>query len=408
LSREHGGELVFDYDPAYAETPTSCPLSACLPLAQRHHTGPQVTAWFDNLLPDNDRVRSGWAQRLGSPTATAFDLLARVGEDCPGAIQVLPPGVQPDQTEELEPITDAQIATRLRALRNDDADWTGPGPAGRWSLGGYQGKFALARRPDGGWWAPLRRAPSTHIVKPGLTGVQNADAAEFVTLRAAAALGLPTAKAELVMFGDQRAIVVERFDRETGPDGVRRLHQEDLCQALGLDRHLKYEDDGGPGLARCAATIATTVTQAERARARDTFAAAAIFNIVTAGLDAHAKNFSLTWLGRRAYLAPLYDLTSAALLWPPAQITYSGRLAMAIGGVREVYALRPNHIEAAAADLGVSADQLFAELRRQLATLPDAFADAIAAARPATGPAVARTFSTRINARLKAAQALYR
>ena len=37
----------------------------------------------------------------------------------------------------------------------------------RFSLGGIQGKFALARIGEG-WFEPNGRAASTHIVKPGM------------------------------------------------------------------------------------------------------------------------------------------------------------------------------------------------------------------------------------------------
>lgn len=58
---------------------------------------------------------------------------------------------------------------------------------------------------------------------------------EHATMRAAASMGLDVARTEYTEFTSQDAIVITRFDRKLAADGrVVRLHQEDLCQALGV------------------------------------------------------------------------------------------------------------------------------------------------------------------------------
>ncbi|MDR1151436.1 MAG: HipA domain-containing protein [Bifidobacteriaceae bacterium] len=403
LSGAHAGQLTypadaaptFTYDPTYCHTGRGVPLSVSMPLDQPTHTGPVVWNWFDNLLPDNDLVRTRWADQL-STTTSPFDLLTHMGADCAGAVQVLPEGISPDDAEDLEPVTEQEIGERIERLHRDALAWEGSQP-GRWSLGGFQSKFALARTSEGGWAAPQRRAPSTHIVKIGVAGLADSDIAEYATMRAGALLGLPVPPTVLAQFAGHVAIVIERFDRTARPDGrVQRWHQEDLCQVLGLGRTNKYEADGGPNLARTSAAIVHGVAPAGRAQARQDLAAVTAFNIVTAGLDAHAKNFALLHIGARPALAPFYDLTSTALLYPPSQVAYQGRYAMAIGGERQPHAIRPHHIDRAAADLQVTATAFTAEIRRHVTEVPAAIVQAIDEA----GPLIASATAERLHARI--------
>lgn len=72
-----------------------------------------------------------------------------------------------------------------------------------------------------------------------------------------AEFGLPVARTAILSFGSQKVLGVERSDRQLHPSGswVMCLPQEDFCQALGVPPHLKYESDGGPGLADFAAVL---------------------------------------------------------------------------------------------------------------------------------------------------------
>lgn len=144
------------------------------------------------------------------------------------------------------------------------------------------------------------------------------------------------------------AIVVERFDRTTWQGQLLRVHQEDLCQALGVVPTRKGQRDGGPGPAAIAELLRTHSSAASEGVQR--FVDALAFNWLIAGTDAHAKNYSLR-LGShgRVRLAPLYDLGSA--LPYPGLRQDKLSLAMKIGNTCRLRDLRRHHWEKLAREL---------------------------------------------------------
>lgn len=399
LRRDRGGDVAFTYAPSYQALRVAPSLSVSLPRHVTEHAPDVTMPWIDNLLPDNDTVRARWAAQFDERRPTAFNLLRHMGADCAGAVQVVPEGEEPRDGAGSRPLGPPEVAAHLRELRADDSSWAFEQHGGRFSLGGQQGKFALARAADRSWHQPTGRGASTHIFKIGVDGVAHSAAAELVTMRAARALGLPVATVETAWFEDQAAVVVERFDRLATDDGVRRLHQEDMCQALGLWRAAKYEADGGPGVRDVAQLVAHTVDRRDLARSRDDLARAVIFNWVAAGTDAHAKNLALLHVGARTVLAPLYDLVSASLLWPPDEVRFKARLAMKLGGEYRLRALGPRHVERAATDLGVDAGWLADQAAAYAAAWPDAVRDAVAGERDLVPDDVAGEFVDRAAAR---------
>ena len=309
--------LVLDYERDYVEDCGDWPLSYSLPVTRRRHTGPEVGAFLDNLLPDNGEVRREWARMHGARSTDAFDLLWYVGADCAGAATFFPRGTDPVSTGALTLLDEAAVAQRIRDLRERPASWSGSSGAGRFSLGGAQSKFALARTATG-WAEPVGVQPSTHIFKTGVPGLESSDVVEYLTMRAAHAVssGFPSlspgvAEVSLETFEDQRALVVTRFDRELQPDGARRVHTEDVCQVLGLSSLRKYEADGGPGISGTLGAFDRLPTTATAAASKAAFVYALMLNWVIGGTDAHAKNYSV-FVGPGGRLAPLYDLTSYA------------------------------------------------------------------------------------------------
>lgn len=368
LTRARSGDITFTYAPTYQDLRSAPPLSLSLPRHVPTHGPHVVMPWIDNLLPDNDEVRARWAATFGERRPTAFNLLRHMGADCAGAVQILPEGTTPDDDDASAPVAEAEIARHLRELRRDTAAWAFAQHGGRFSLGGAQGKFALARAQDGTWHQPTGRAASTHIFKIGVDGLEHSDLAELVTMRTARALGLTVATTEALCFEDQLAVVVERFDRLAGPRGVRRLHQEDLCQALGLWRTSKYESDGGPGLRELADLVAHAD---RRPQVREEFARAVAFSFVAAGTDAHAKNYALLHVGSRSALAPQYDLVSAAFLMTPREVWHQGRLATRLGGEYRLKGIALRHLERGAEDLGVDPGWFTETIRRDAAAFAD-------------------------------------
>jgi serine/threonine-protein kinase HipA len=188
----------------------------------------------------------------------------------------------------------------------------------RISLAGAQEKDAFLWW-DGKWMKPRGATPTTHIFKLpiGLIGGKKADFTtsvdnEWLCLRLLKEYGLPTANAEIMTFGTQRVLVVERFDRTLSHDRKQlfRLVQEDFCQATGTSPLIKYENEGGPGLRQ----IFTLLQQSQQAVTdMQTLMAAQILFWILRAPDGHAKNFSIQLLAgeQRFKMTPLYDVMSA-------------------------------------------------------------------------------------------------
>lgn len=327
-----GGKLTFAYDDRYA-TPDAIELSRSLPLSAREHRDTKIVeAFFWGLLPDNDRILEAWARRYGVSSRSLIGLLSHTGEECPGAVQVVKPerveALSVSGPEEVAWLTDADVASRLRALRADPSAWRTEEDTGQLSLAGAQPKTALLRR-DGRWGVPSGRTPTTHILKPPITDLEGHAENEHACLSLARELGLPAARSEVCRFEDQVAIVVERFDRVQHGTRIVRLHQEDLCQALGVHPRLKYESDGGPG---AQAIVELLRSNSPRAKEDvDTFIGALIMSHLIGATDAHAKNYALLHGDTdRVRLAPLYDV--ASVLPHGRYDPRRTRLAMKIGG----------------------------------------------------------------------------
>ncbi len=325
-SRTAANVEVFAYDLAWTNDERGRPLSLTLPFlpGNGEHRGAHVANWFENLLPDSAEIRSRIARRFGV-RSSARQLLAEIGRDCVGAVQILPDDDAPMATGTItaEPLTTADVARALRGvtsstalgLEHDDDDF-------RISVAGAQEKTALLRK-DGQWYRPRGTTPTTHILKLplGLVGnmrydLEHSIANEWLCLHLLGALGFDVAHAEMATFEDdvstERALVVERFDRAwtDGQRGLIRLPQEDLCQATGTAPDRKYESDGGPGIRTIVPLLKSGAAPADDVR---TFVLSHLAFWLLAATDGHAKNFSL-FLRRDGYLlTPLYDVLSA---WP--------------------------------------------------------------------------------------------
>ena len=312
IRRDRRGRLAFVYDDRWRSLDAAYPLSLSMPLVVAEHEHARIEPWLWGLLPDNEAILVRWGQRFHVSPRNAFALLSAVGEDCAGAIQLVRPDrvadVLQDEDQQIEWLTEAEIAERLRVLRQDRAAWRMARDTGQFSLAGAQPKTALLF--DGQrWGVPSGPRPTTHILKPPIDGLDGHAENEHLCLALARALGLPAARSEVRKFAGETAIIVERYDRIRLPGSIRRLHQEDMCQVLGLPPTKKYQNEGGPGCAELSEAIWTH--SGEPGDDARTFARAIMLNWIIGGTDAHAKNFSML-IGPqgRSRLAPLYDVAS--------------------------------------------------------------------------------------------------
>jgi len=375
LERIPGGRLRFDYTEEYRERPGATPISLSMPPQVRSHSDRTITPWLWGLLPDNDAVLARWARQFHVSSSSPFSLLAtQIGEDCAGAVRFAPP-------EEIDRVlarpggvtwlTEDEVGQRLRDLREDSTSWLGRSFTGQFSLAGAQAKTALLFK-DGRWGVPSGSTATTHILKPAVAALDDHDLNEHLCLDAARRAGLVAVRTKVSRFGDESAVVVDRYDRREVGGEIIRVHQEDLCQALALSPSLKYQNEGGPGPADIAKLFRSAMPPRAADDAVRRFADALIWNWLIAGTDAHAKNYSLLLAEDQVRLAPLYDVASAL---PYDMHERKLKFAMKIGDDYRVFPHR-NIWPEAARELALDADALVGRVRVLAARAPDVFADA--------------------------------
>ncbi|HEV2997710.1 MAG TPA: type II toxin-antitoxin system HipA family toxin [Solirubrobacteraceae bacterium] len=376
LVRLPGGRLRLDYEEEYRQARDATPMSLSMPTQVRSHPDRVVTPWLWGLLPDNEAVLARWARHFHASASSPFSMLATpVGHDCAGAVRFAAPEAVEEaigRQGEVAWLTEEDVAERLRELREDATAWLGRGFAGQFSLAGAQAKTALLHH-DGRWGLPSGSVATTHILKPAAAGLDDHDLNEHLCLDAARRAGLIAVRTQVVRFGEERAIVVERYDRRLPAAGAIRIHQEDVCQAFGVPPSRKYQNEGGPGPREIARLLRGAMPPRAAEEAIWRFFDALAWNWLIAGTDAHAKNYSLLLAGGQIRLAPLYDVASAL---PYGAHERSLRFAMKIGGDCRVFP-HWNTWAVAAEDLGIDSERAVWRVGALAALAPDAFADAV-------------------------------
>jgi serine/threonine-protein kinase HipA len=374
------GRLTFIYDDQWRNDIEAYPLSLSMPIAAKEHGRAAVEAFLWGLLPDNEQVLARWAAKFQVSARNVFALISHVGEDCAGAVQFVTPerleAIRSGKEDKVEWLDEAELAKRLRALREDHAAWRLPRDTGQFSLAGAQPKTALLLQNDR-WGIPSGRIPTTHVLKPPTGHFDGHAENEHICLMLARNLGLPAARSRVSRFKDEVAIVVERYDRQQKGNDIIRVHQEDTCQALGIMPTKKYQNEGGPSPANIIELLRTYST--DRDADLDTFVAALGFNWLIAGTDAHAKNYSLLLSGPDIRLAPLYDIAS---ILPYEEVDLrKAKLAMKIGGEHKVELIGLRQWQKFAREVRTNADRLVEVLISMAKHLPDEVATARALAR---------------------------
>lgn len=386
------GGVSFTYAEEWLSWENSFAISRQLPLQDGTFKGEGTSAVFENLLPDNDALRRIIAEKTDARSAAPHDLLSAIGRDCVGALQFLPHDTEPGNPFEIEgtPQSEAEIAKTLRNLTFSPLGIEEGAPF-RISLAGAQEKTAYLKGKDT-WLRPKGLTPTTHIFKKPMWRVhQNLDMSEsveneFVCLALAREMGLPTNSAAIETFENQKALVIERFDRHMrSKGGYLRLPQEDFLQAMGLMSGQKYEQHGGPSAVRCYSLLAGSTARFQDLK---TFLKSQIFFWMVAAIDGHAKNFSIFTLRDGFRMTPLYDIMSAA----PKGLRQSFRhrdlqIAMAAGQRRHyrLDKLHPRHFVETAKAAKVP-DALLREAVEELAIDGKGAADRVAAGLPLNFP----------------------
>jgi serine/threonine-protein kinase HipA len=361
VAQDDHGDITFEYAESWLAGDRPIPLSQSLPLRPHPFSRKECAGYFGGILPEGEN-RETIAQNLGISAKNDVALLERIGGECAGAISFVPSGTAlPAQTGGYFPLTEPELAEKLRQLPRR------PLLAGedhiRLSLAGVQDKLVV-HMDEAGISIPLDAAPSTHILKPAIGHFEGLVVNERLCMRLAAAVGLSAATVQLARVEEIDYLVVERYDRaRADADCLRRIHQEDFCQALGVLSERKYQAEGGPTIAQCVELLRKACT----APALDVlrFTDAVIFNFLIGNNDAHGKNYSLLYQGwpqrhSATVLAPLYDLVCTRF-YPEL----SQRMAMKIGGEYQSDRVYPRHFDQLAEEAKLSR----AGLRRRVLQL---------------------------------------
>lgn len=365
LYKNPDGGMSFQYAKEWLKRPGTRAISSSLSLQSERITGSVVYNFFSNLLPDSEAIIDRMQARFQVKTSHPFNLLAAVGRDCIGAIQLYPPDIEiPSVMEtQAEPLSEQQIEELLDSYQTaplgmkEDVDF-------RISLAGAQEKTALLWYQDC-WQRPQGSTPTSHIFKLpiGLIEHHNIDLREsceneWLCLCIAREFGFPVTNADLATFGQKKVLIVERFDRKWSSSGnvLLRLPQEDCCQALGIAPALKYESHGGPGIKDIMTLLLGSKTPQED---REMFFKSQILFWMLGAIDGHGKNFSLfIELGSSFRLTPLYDVMSAFPIFAARGIEVrKAKMAMALQGKNKQYhfsQIQPRHFISTAEYVGFS------------------------------------------------------
>ena len=330
LRQDSSGLMFFQYVQEWLDNEKMISLSRSLPLQKEEFNGKQTRPFFAGILPEA-APREIISRILGISNNNDFALLTEIGGECAGAVSLLPEGVSlhnlPDSS--YREITDSELKEIIMELPRRPLM---AGEAGiRLSLAGAQDKLPVVIL-DKNICLPLGNTPSTHILKPEPDRFPGLVVNELFCMKLAEKMGFTIPEVEFLRIGDKDCLVVQRYDRNTDENGnTGRLHQEDFCQALGLPPEQKYQQEGGPALKDCFALLKTWPTAP--AKEIPQFINLLIFNVLIGNADAHGKNYSFLYQGKKKKLAPFYDLVST-IFWPEL----SKRMAMKIGGSESINA----------------------------------------------------------------------
>lgn len=394
LNQAHIGELIMRNDGAhqlhYASSwlthPKSRPLSLSLPLQKGRITSEQVYNYFDNLLPDSQRIRQRIVKRFNAASSRPFDLLAQIGRDSVGALTILP-DAYPQQSTQLdyEQLTEKRLKSLLLAYQSEIPLGMTEEEGFRISVAGAQEKTALLNI-NGNWCVPNGMTPTTHIIKLPIGQIKGPDFTldltnsvenEWLCIELARELGFAVPAVDIVRVGEVKALAVERFDRRWTADknSILRLPQEDMCQAHGLPPAIKYEADGGPGIKQIMKLLMGSRNALED---RDAFMRFQVFQWLIGATDGHAKNFSIYLEANGAYrLTPFYDILSA---YPVVggqglhlrDLSLAMGLTATKGKKRKIDQIFPRHFVATAKAVGFAPARMQSILLEFVEKLPQA------------------------------------
>lgn len=310
IAQGKDGAATLTYNRGWQETRGAFPMSTRMPLDIACHGADEVLPWVANLLPESQQLEMV-ARATGSSQADPLALLARIGRDTSGAMSFSERGIARMTTREVP--DEAALERIIQELPKKPFLVGEVGIS--MSLAGVQSKIGVHVGADGVISIPIEGAPSTWILKPDAANMPGGVYNEALCLRLAALIGLAAPEVRVGRAGARRYLLVKRYDRRQQGNNWRRLHQEDMCQALGRLPSAKYErnETGQRGPMVC--DIVGVMRKLDPLRGVLSIFDYVIYNAIACNTDAHAKNYSVMVTASGATLAPIYDVMCAKV-WP--------------------------------------------------------------------------------------------
>ena len=345
LNRHKKGGVVFQYAQDWIKKESS-PVSLSLPCRKEKFAPAISTAFFENLLPEsNTRTMLAFHRRFDKKDTFAF--LENFGEDCAGALSIIPEDQEPDFTPgQYENITQVLIETLDKILLNPEKYKLYPEMKhAKFSLAGAQDKLPVYIKGAQFYLPKNSGSATTHIIKPINAGFIDIPRNEAFCMELAQRSGFSIPNSKIMKIGGHELYVVDRYDRLKVNKEIVRIHQEDFCQAMGYPAERKYQETGGPGFLECRELIDEYLSN-QGVTNRMLFIRMMVFNYIIGNHDAHGKNFSILHK-KDVEPAPFYDLVSTQVY------TLDNKFAMAIGQTYRLDRIKEHSFKKFAKDMNV-------------------------------------------------------
>ena len=367
LSESGEERLSFKYSKAWLENLNSFPLSIALKLTEVEYGHLPTKAFFENLLPEGS-VKEILEAHSKTNIKGEFDFLKIYGEDCAGAFVIMPENkipIKPNQNlkKEIELETLYSYLNQNKSLTDAIVNNEG----GHFSLAGAQDKIPVIIE-DTKIFIPLGNIPTTDIIKPYVRyfdSTKDSPYNEYFCMRLARSIGLNVPDVDIIE-GEYPLYIIKRFDRIELDGGIKRIHQQDFCQARGITSAKKYESDGGPTFASNFALVRDV--SISPIPDLNQLLMWFWFNLVIGNNDCHSKNLAFLQTKEGLRLSPFYDLLSTTIYKE-----ISPKFSYGIGKQMLWYKVSNKNLAMQAKEIGISeaafknpANKLFKELDKQL------------------------------------------
>ena len=364
LEKDGYGGINFQYS-----DDTDRILSLSLPIQKEPFENKQCKGFFNGLLPESEHIRIAIGKKYGINPKNDFSILQAIGYDCAGAVSFFDGGDEQASLKYLQEFYEIEYSLfsedELEKFINElpQKPLTTGIEDMRLSLAGAQDKTSVIV-VGGQIGYPKNNVPTSHIIKPEINGYDETIENEFICIKSAEKLGIKVPDVKICYANKTKYLLIQRYDRELIDNKIKRIHQEDFCQASNIPSVYKYQSEGGVDFKRCFEILRVT---SQPAVAINQFIQLMIFNYLIGNNDAHGKNFSiLHYDNGEIKFAPAYDILCSQV-YPEL----SNKMAMKIGGHYNHDEILLRHFEKFANENNISFTQLKKVIKNQCEILPD-------------------------------------